>query len=132
MTMLLATMMLALSVSAASERNCVAPAQTGTFRITAVAKDSTSAKVGMVLLENVANCLEASLLVQDSGPTFIDNVTLNGDVLTGELKLLRGTAKVMLKLSSTDIKGSITEGKHVWQISGRRTSGETRVASSLR
>jgi hypothetical protein len=130
--MLLTTMMLALSLSAVPERNCVAPVQTGTFRITAVAKDSTSSKVGMVLLENVADCLEASILVQDSGPTFIDNVKLNGDVLTGELKLMRGTAKVTLTLSSADIKGSITEGKHVWQISGRRTSGETRVASSAR
>jgi hypothetical protein len=132
MTMLLTTMMLALSLSAAPERNCVAPVQTGTFRITAVTKDSTSAKVGMVLLENVADCLEASVLVQDGGPTFIDNVKLNGDLLTGELKLLRGTAKVTFKLSATDISGSIVEGKHVWQVSGRRTSGETRVASATR
>jgi hypothetical protein len=129
--MLLTTALLSFALAAGPERTCTAPAQTGIFRITAVAKDSSSAKIGMILLENVADCLEASIMIQDGGPTFITNAKLNGETLTGDLALLHGTAKVELKLSSTDITGSIADGKRVWQVTGRRTGGAaTRVASS--
>src|SRR4051812_22980494 len=107
--MLLATALLTLSLVGSPAPNCNAPAQTGIFRITAMTKDSSSAKIGMVLLENVSNCLEVSILIQDSGPTFIDNVKLDGDVLTGDLRMTGGTGKVVFKLSRTDITGSIVE-----------------------
>src|SRR3954470_9916676 len=67
LTMLFATALLSLKLVGSPERNCNAPAQTGIFRITALTKDSSSAKIGMILLENVANCLEASILIQDNG-----------------------------------------------------------------
>jgi hypothetical protein len=121
--MLLATALLSLSLVAGPERTCTAPAQTGIFRITAVTKDSSSAKIGMILIENVANCLEASLMLQDAGPTFINNARLSGETLTGDLTLLHGVGKVELKLSATEISGSISDGKKVWQITGRRTGG---------
>ncbi len=128
--MLFATALLSLALAAGPERNCPAPSQTGTFRITAVSRDSSAATVGLVLLENVNDCLEASLLIQDGGPTFIDKVKLDGDLLTGELRLTRGTAKVSLRLTPKDINGSIVDGTRVWRISGRRTGGaETRIAA---
>lgn len=128
--MLLANALLALSLVGSPERNCVAPSQTGIFRITAMAKDSSSANVGLVLLENVANCLEASIMIQGGGPTFIDKVKLDGDQLTGELHMTAGTAKVAFTLGASEIKGSIVDGKKAWQISGRRTGGlDTRMAN---
>ena len=68
--MLLPTSLLALVLSIgpippvthASAVPCAAPTQTGIFRITATNKDSTDAKVGMILLERVDDCLEASII----------------------------------------------------------------------
>ena len=52
------------------------------------------------------------------------------NVLTGRLHLPSGKASVTLRLTPTSIAGSIVEGKHEWQVSGRRTSGgETRVVA---
>ena len=128
--MLLATAVLALSLLGTPEKSCTAPTQTGIFRITTLTKDSTSARIGMVLLESVNECLEASILIDENGPAIIDNLALSGDVLTGRLRLPSGSAKVTLRLTPTSIAGSIVEGKHEWQVSGRRTSGgETRVAA---
>jgi len=129
--MLAVTSLLALSLLGAPKQSvCTTPTQTGIFRITAVTKDSTTAKIGMLLLENVENCLEVSILTEDAGPAVIDNLELKGDVLTGRVRLASGNAKVELKFASNSITGTIGEGKKEWLLSGRRTSGqESRMAA---
>src|SRR4051812_11392886 len=124
MTMLFATSLLALSLVAGPTQPCAAPTQTGIFRITAVPKDSSNAKLGMILLESVDNCLEASIITEDAGPAIMDQLSLTGDVLKGRVRVAGGTANVELHLSATEISGSIVAGKHRWDLTGRRTSGE--------
>lgn len=127
--MLLTTTVLALSLLGTPQKTCTAPTQTGIFRITALTKDSISAKIGMVLLESVDNCLEASILTDDAGPAVIDQLQVNGNELTGRVRLPSGMAKVTFRVSGSTIAGSIVEGKHEWAVSGRRTSGDTRMAA---
>ena len=129
--MLAVTSLLALSLLGAPTQNvCTTPTQTGIFRITAVTKDSTTAKIGMLLLENVENCLEVSILTEDAGPAVIDNLEIKGDVLTGRVRLASGNAKVTIRFASNTISGTIGEGKKEWQLAGRRTSGqESRMAA---
>ncbi len=128
--MLLTTSLFALSLFGTPPSGCTVPTQTGIFRITALTKDSTTAKIGMVLLENVENCLEVSIVTDDAGPAVIDNLELNGDVLTGNVRLESGPAKVTLRFAPNVISGTIGEGKRAWSLSGRRTSGgDTKVAA---
>ncbi len=128
--MLMATSLLALSLIGAPTKPCAAPTQTGIFRITALTKDSTSAKVGMILLESVDDCLEASIITDDGGPALIDELSIDNDVLTGLVRVAKGTAKVTIRLAPTEITGTIVQGKQEWVLSGRRTSGPaTRVAT---
>lgn len=128
--MLLTSSLLALSLIGGPAKSCATPSQTGIYRITALNKDSTNAKIGMILLENVDNCLEASIITEDAGPALIDNLSLKGDVLTGQVRLPTGTAKVTIRFENKTIAGSIVEGKREWSLSGRRTSGgDTRMAA---
>lgn len=121
--MLLAASLLALSFISTPAKSCIAPTQTGVFRITAMTKDSSNASVGLVLLENVNNCLEASIVAEDAGPAIIEKVALSDGVLTGRVHMRDGFADVSLKISSSDINGSITAGKKLWLVSGLRTTG---------
>lgn len=127
--MLLASL-LAFTLIGTPTHSCPAPTQTGIFRITALTRDSTVAKIGMVLLENVENCLEVSILTEDAGPAVIDKLEVKGDVVTGRVRLASGDAKVTLRLATNTISGTIGEGKQEWSLAGRRTSGsETRTAA---
>ena len=65
--MLLAASLLALSIVSEPAKPCTAPTQTGVFRITATTKDNNTATVGLVLLESVNNCLEASIIANEFG-----------------------------------------------------------------
>jgi hypothetical protein len=126
--MLLTTSLLALSLLGTPPQ-CAAPTQTGIYRITAVTKDSSIAKIGMVLMENVENCLEVSILTDDGGPAMMDNIQMDGDVLTGNVRLVSGPAKVTLRFAQNGISGTIGEGKKVWSLSGRRTTVNANVAA---
>jgi hypothetical protein len=121
--MLLAASLLALSFISAPAQSCIAPTQTGVFRITAMTKDSSNASVGLVLLESVNNCLEASIVAEDAGPAIIEKVALTDGTLTGSVHMRDGLANVSLKISSNDINGLITAGKKSWIVSGQRTTG---------
>ncbi len=126
--MLLATL-LAAAVAAASPVHqtspCPSPTQTGTFRFTALTKDSTNAKIGMIVLENIQGCLEATVLTDEGGPAIIDHIEVAGDMLTGNIRVSNGTAKVTLKFTAAGITGSIVDGRKEWSLAGRRTSGTT-------
>src|SRR5581483_9197067 len=75
-------------------RACTAPTQTGSYRITATTSDSTNSKIGLILLENVDGCLEASMITDEGGPAIIDHVAFADDVLTGSIRMVNGTAKI--------------------------------------
>lgn len=103
-------------------RMCNAPTQTGTFRITATTSDSTNSKIGLILLENVDGCLEASMITDESGPAIIDHVAVADDVLTGSIRMATGTAKISFHILPNGIAGSIVAGRSEWKLTGRRTS----------
>jgi hypothetical protein len=103
-------------------RSCAAPERTGTFRVTAMTRDSTNSKVGMILLENVEGCLEASMLTDENGPAIIDHIAVTGDMITGSIRMTSGLGRVSLRLTDTGISGSIIEGRHEWNVTGKRTN----------
>ena len=103
-------------------RTCMAPTQTGIYRITATDADSTHANIGMVLLENVEGCLEATLITDEGGPAIIDHIDVKDDVITGSIRMPDRTAKISLRISSTHLDGSIVAGNRQWRLTGRRTS----------
>ncbi len=103
-------------------RSCMSPAKTGTFRVTAMTPDSTSSKVGIILLENVEGCLEATFVTDEGGPAIIDHLAMSGDEITGSVRMSRGLARVSLHVSETGIAGSIMDGRKEWRLTGKRTS----------
>lgn len=126
--MLLATTLLAIALGVGPTAPvpatpCAAPTQTGIFRITATNKDSTDAKIGMILLERVDNCLEASIITESGGPALIDDLKIDQDVITGRVRVANGVARVTLKVSEKAVSGSIVDGKREWLVNGRRTTG---------
>jgi hypothetical protein len=121
--MLFAASFLALTLAVQPLQSCPAPTQTGVFRITATTKDSSNASVGLVLLENVNNCLEASIIADDGGPAIIEGVALKDNLLTGRVHMRAGMGDVSLRVSSAEISGSIVAGKKSWIVSGQRTTG---------
>jgi hypothetical protein len=122
--MLLAASLLAFSLTNSPAQACIAPTQTGIYRITATTKDSSNASVGLVLLENVGNCLEASIIADDGAPAIIENIALKDDVLTGRVHMRTGKAEVTLRLSQKELSGSIVAARQSWVVSGRRTTGD--------
>ena len=123
---MLLTTLVALSLAAApapaTTSTCQAPAHTGTFRVTAITRDSSVSKIGMILLENVDGCLEATMLTDDGGPAIIDKATVKDDVLTGSLRTRGGEAKITVRFTANGLEGTIGEGKSEWRLAGRRTS----------
>src|SRR5689334_19682227 len=103
--MLLAASLLALSLNHAPAQACITPTQTGIYRITATTKDSSNASVGLVLLENVSNCLEATIIADDGAPAIIERVMMKDDVLTGRVHMRSGMADVTLRVSQLGIDG---------------------------
>jgi hypothetical protein len=127
--MLLLTAFAALSIAASpavtpapSAPSCAAATQTGTYRITAFTRDSAIARIGIIVLENVEGCLEATMVTDDGHPAIIERVTIKDDVLTGTLRMSRGDAQVKLRFAGKTLEGTIGEGKLAWTLAGRRTS----------
>jgi hypothetical protein len=108
---------------ATSTPSCPTPGNTGTYRFTALTKDSTNAKIGMLVLENIEGCLEVTLLTDDGGPAVIDHLAMTDGVLTGNVRVSNGTAKVTLRFTASGATGSIVVGKQEWNLAARRTSG---------
>ena len=108
--------------SAAPAKACIAADRTGTFRVVTKKTGGTALGLGLIVLENIDGCLEASFVTDDAGPAIIDGVAINGNTLTGNLKLSSGTAKVSLQFVGTNIAGSIVQGRNEWSIEGHKTS----------
>lgn len=102
-------------------RTCMAPTRTGSFRITATTADSSNSKIGMILLENVDGCLEATMITDEGGPAIIEHIAMNDDVFSGSIRMLTGTAKISFRISQAGVDGSIVAGGRQWHLSGRRT-----------
>ena len=101
---------------------CITPVETGTFRVMATKADSSSARPAMLVLENIAGCLEATLITDDRAPSAIDQLAMVGDTLSGSIRTDSGQAKVQLRLTSTTVDGSILDGRQTWMLAGRKTS----------
>ena len=101
---------------------CITPVETGTFRVLATKADKSAARPTMLVLENIAGCLEATLITDDRAPSAIDQLTIVGDTLRGSIRTDAGLAKVELRLSSTTVEGSILDGRQTWMLAGRKTS----------
>jgi hypothetical protein len=102
--------------------SCIAPARTGTFRMMTTRVDGTYIRPALLVLENIDGCLEATFVTDGSGPAIIDRLKVQGDELTGSLRLPSGDAKVTITFGESTIAGSITEGRLQWKVEGRRTS----------
>lgn len=121
--MLLATLLAATVFAVSPPPSCATPTQTGSYRFTALNKDSTNAVVGMIVLENIDGCLEATVLTDNAKASVVDHLALADDVLTGNVRVPNGSAKVTLRLTGSGLTGSIVDGRSEWKIAARRTSG---------
>lgn len=101
---------------------CIAPSQTGSFRVTATRADGKVGVTALVLLENVNGCLEASFITDDRGPAAIDRLTLGDNVLKGRLKVTGEAADIVLRFDGTRVDGSIVARKNEWRLEGSKTS----------
>jgi hypothetical protein len=103
--------------------SCVAPSNTGTFRITTTkTADGSHGISALLLLENIGGCLEATFITDGNSPAAIDRLSLSGDTLKGSLNVAGGSAQVVVKFDGSKVAGSIVERRTEWRIEGRKTS----------
>jgi hypothetical protein len=112
----------AIALAAAPAKACLSVDRTGTFRVVTKKAGGTALGLGLVVLENINGCLEATFITDDSGPAIIDGLSVSGDTLKGNLKLTTGSAKLMLQFAGASVTGSIVQGGNEWSIEGRKTS----------
>ena len=120
---LIAASLLATSPAPTPAPSCQAPTHTGTFRFTALAKDSSVAAVGMIVLENIDGCLEATMLTDASAPVYIEHAAINDHELTGTVYVSKATAKLTLDFVPAGATGSIVGAGIQWKLAAQRTSG---------
>lgn len=108
--------------TASARASCVAPSRTGTFRMMTTRLDGTFVRPALLVLENIDGCLEATFVTDDASPAIIDRLKVDGNDLSGALKLPSGEAKFAVHFGESTIDGSITEGRQQWKFEGRRTS----------
>src|SRR5689334_18179862 len=76
-----------------AQASCVAPARTGTFRMMTTRLDGTFVRPALLVLENIDGCLEATFVTDGASPAIIDRLEVDGNQLSGALKLRSGEAK---------------------------------------
>jgi hypothetical protein len=109
------------AAAADSAKACIAPEQTGTFRIIATKSDGKAGALALLLLENIGGCLEATFVTDDRGPAAIDSLTLTNGTLTGRLNVTGEFARLTAKFEGTTVAGSIVAKKSQWKLEGRKT-----------
>lgn len=119
--MLMLTFATAPSPAPDSPKACVAPEQTGTFRLVATKSDGKSGALALLLLENIDGCLEATFVTDDRGPAAIDSLSFTNGTLTGRLNVTGEFAKLTAKFEGTSVAGSIVAKKQQWKLEGRKT-----------
>ena len=110
------------ALAMSTPKACPAVSHTGTFRIVTKKTGGTALGLGLVVLENIDGCLEATFITDDAGPAIIDGLSVAGDTVNGNLRLSTGSAKVSLQFEGTNVAGSITQGRDRWTVEGRKTS----------
>jgi hypothetical protein len=102
---------------------CVAPENTGTFRVTASRVDGTQGIPALLLLENIEGCLEATLITDGSNPAAIVHLAKDGNALQGLINVSGASeSAVTLRIDGMSIEGSIVGKKQTWKLEGRKTS----------
>lgn len=102
----------------AIEATAPAP-QTGTFRATFRGSDG-SVLPALITIERLDGSLGV-LVVMDS-PTALEIVSASDTELVGKMRTTTGYALVTLKLTPDAVSGTVTEGKKIWSVDGKRTS----------
>jgi hypothetical protein len=110
------------AMMAAPTHACVAADRTGTFRVVTKKNGITDIGLGVIILENIDGCLEATFITDNATPAVIDGLTLSGNTLNGALKLSTGSAKLSLLFAGASVEGSIVQGRNRWTVQGRKTS----------
>jgi hypothetical protein len=105
-----------------SVRSCVAAERTGTFRVTTQKAGGKDLRLGLIVLENIDGCLEATYITDNASPAAIDGLSMSNNMLKGALRLSGGSAKVSLHFDGANVEGSIVQGRNQWSVAGRRTS----------
>jgi hypothetical protein len=103
-------------------KSCVAAERTGTFRVTTQKPGGKDLRLGLIVLENIDGCLEATFITDNASPAAIDGLTFSDNTLRGALRLSTGSAKVSLQFVGSNVEGSIVQGRNEWTVAGRRTS----------
>jgi hypothetical protein len=103
-------------------RSCASVERTGTFRVVTKRDGTTAVGLGLVVLENIDGCLEATFITDDAGPAVIEDLATSGDSLKGSLKLSGGKAQLTLEFLGAKVNGSIVQGRNAWSLEGRKTS----------
>ena len=109
-------------VSDSTQKACITPDRTGSFRVTATHPDGKHGVIALVLLENVSGCLEASFITDDRGPSAINGLTVGTNTLKGRLNLSGEKADILLRFEDARVAGSIVGRRSEWRIEGRKTS----------
>jgi hypothetical protein len=101
---------------------CISPERTGTYRVFASKPDGSQSVAAMLVLENIAGCLEASFLAGDRGPAIIDNLSVSGDTLRGSLNVTGNPARVTFQFNGNTVVGTIVDRRQEWRVEGKRTT----------
>jgi hypothetical protein len=105
---------------AAKVPSCAPASRTGIYRVS-LSRTRSDPLPGMLVFERAAGCL-SGLLITERAHAALDNIVLDGDVMTATVRTESGLAKVSLKFTTDGVTGSLAQGKKVWNVSGDRTS----------
>jgi hypothetical protein len=99
---------------------CTPASRTGIYRVS-LTRTRTDPMPGMLVFERAAGCL-SGLLITERAHAALDNIVLEGDVMTATVRTESGLAKMSLKFTTEGVTGALTQGKKIWNVAGDRTS----------
>ena len=102
----------------AVEATAPAP-QTGTYRATFRGTDG-SVLPALITIERLDGTV--GVLVVMESPTALDIVSISDTDLVAKMRTTTGYALVSLKITPDAVSGTVTEGKKIWAVDGKRTS----------
>lgn len=102
----------------AVEATASAP-QTGTYRATFRGTDG-SVLPALITIERLDGTV--GVLVVMESPTALDIVSISDTDLVAKMRTTTGYALVSLKITPDAVSGTVTEGKKIWAVDGKRTS----------
>jgi hypothetical protein len=106
----------------AAAPRCVTAERTGTFRVSTRQVGRNDVGLGLLILEDINGCLEATYISDNASAAAIDGLSMSDNTLRGALSLPTGSAKLELQFVGKDVEGSIVQGRNQWSVEGRKTS----------